>query len=115
MEEERGTYRAIRLPDIDMHARDGVAVRVLDGADGEHGLALGVRRHAGAVGEDGRVVRVEGPQHGALSAPLGLGVVDAVDEQGEAEDVGEEDEFLHRGLSVLALLYHPPPFPPYPR
>ena len=96
-----------------MDARDRVAVRVLDGAEREHGLAFGVRGHAGAVGQDGRVVRVEGPQHGALGAPLGFGVVDAVDEEGEAEDVGEEDEFLCTGLDLVSSLVWPgSPFPP---
>jgi len=45
-------------------------------------------------------VRVEGPQDGALGGAGGLGVVDGVDEEGEAENVGEEDEFL-RDWSAL--------------
>lgn len=40
------------------------------------------------------VVRVEGPQHGALCRAGRLRVVDRVNEQREPEDVGEEDEFL---------------------
>jgi hypothetical protein len=37
---------------------------------------------------------MEGPQDGAFGAVCRLGVVDCVDEEGEAEDVREEDEFL---------------------
>lgn len=39
-------------------------------------------------------MRVEGPQDGSLGAAGRFGVVDAVDEEGQAQDVGEEDEFL---------------------
>jgi hypothetical protein len=39
-------------------------------------------------------VRVEGPEDGAFGAGGGFGVVDCVDEEGEAEDIGEENEFL---------------------
>jgi hypothetical protein len=85
---------AVRLPNVDLDAPDGPAVRVADHAYAQHGLALGVRRHGAAVGHGGGVVRVEGTQHRALGRRRRLGVVDAVDEQREAEDVGEEDEFL---------------------
>lgn len=85
---------AVRLPNVNLDAPDGLAVRVADHAYAQHGLALGVRRHGAAIGHGGGVVRVEGTQHRALGRRRRLGVVDAVDEQREAEDVGEEDEFL---------------------
>lgn len=37
---------------------------------------------------------MEGAENGSLGATGKCGVVDVVDEEGEAEDVGEEDEFL---------------------
>lgn len=37
---------------------------------------------------------MEGAEDRAFCRAGGFGVVDAVDEKGEAEDVGEEDEFL---------------------
>jgi hypothetical protein len=37
---------------------------------------------------------VEGAQDCSFGASGGFGVVDAVDEDGEAEDIGEEDVFL---------------------
>ena len=40
-------------------------------------------------------MRVEGPQHGAFGAAWGFWVVDIVDKEGEAKDVGEEDVFLN--------------------
>ena len=43
---------------------------------------------------------VEGAEKGADRGVGWLGVVNTVDEEGEAEDVGEEDEFL-----LLALAY----------
>jgi hypothetical protein len=39
---------------------------------------------------------VEGAEERTFSSVRGLGVVYAVDKEGEAEDVGEEDEFLNR-------------------
>lgn len=60
----------------------------------EHELALWVGGHIRPIAESGSVMRVEWPQHGALSAGWWLGVVDVVDQKGEAEDVGKEDEFL---------------------
>lgn len=85
---------AVGLPDVDFHTGHGVALGVFDGADREHGLALGVARHARAVGQGRRVVRVEGPQEGALCGVGRLRVVYAVDQEGQAKDVREEDEFL---------------------
>lgn len=41
---------AVRLPDVDVHARNGLAVGVLDSAHGEHGLAVRVRRHGRPIG-----------------------------------------------------------------
>jgi hypothetical protein len=37
---------------------------------------------------------VEGAEHGAFCGVGRFGVVDSVNEEGEAEDVGEENEFL---------------------
>lgn len=79
--------RGIRLPDIDLHVGDGVSVGIFDCADDEEGLAGGVVGDAGAWGEGLGVVRVEGAQDGAFGAVGGFGVVDGVDEDGEAEDV----------------------------
>lgn len=45
-------------------------------------------------------MRVEGPEDGAFGAGGRFGVVDGVDEEGEAEDVGEEDEFLVLGQNT---------------
>ena len=70
--------RAVRLPDVDLDAGDGPAERVLDGADGQHGLAGWVRGHAAAVGEEGGIVRVEGAEDGALGSEGRFGVVDVV-------------------------------------
>lgn len=39
-------------------------------------------------------MRVEGAKNRTFGASWGRRVVDVVDEEGEAEDVGEEDEFL---------------------
>lgn len=89
----------VRLPDVDLDALDRAALRVLDGAHAQHRLALGVLGHGAAVGHGRRVVRVERPQHRALGRRRRLRVVDAVDEQREAEDVGEEDELLRRPSS----------------
>lgn len=77
----------IRLPDIDLHVFDGLPVGIFDGADDEEGLAGGIVADAGP-GDEGRgVVRVEWTEHGAFGAVGGFGVVDGVDEDGEAEDI----------------------------
>jgi hypothetical protein len=88
------TARTIRFPDINSYVWDRLARNVFDSADAETGLPAGVGGHAFAVGDWGRLVRVEGPEDGAFGAGGGFGVVDCVDEEGEAEDIGEEDEFL---------------------
>lgn len=86
--------RAVRLPNVHLDAGHRPPPRVLDRAHGQHRLPRRVRRHGAAVRQHRRVMRVEGPEHGALGAERRLGVVDVVDEEREAEDVGEEDEFL---------------------
>lgn len=85
---------AVSLPNVDLDAGHGVAFGVFDGADRKHGLALRVAGHARAIGQGRRVVRVEGPQEGALCGVGRLGVIYTVDQEGQAEDIGEEDEFL---------------------
>lgn len=44
---------------------------------------------------------VERTEHGALGAARRFGMVNGVDEQGEAEDVGQEDEFLQIVKHIL--------------
>lgn len=85
---------AVRLPDINLDALNGVPSRVSDGTNGKHRLTRRVGGHRGAVLEEGRIVGVEGAEDGALGCAGGFGVVDVVEEEGEAEGVGEEDEFL---------------------
>jgi len=41
-----------------------------------------------------RLVGMERPEDRAFGGVRGFGVVDRVDEEGETEDIGEEDEFL---------------------
>jgi len=94
--------RRVGLPDVDLDPFEGIAGPVLDGADAQQGEPLWVVRHLGAGFEDGGVVRVEGPQHGAFGRVRGFGVVDVVDEEGETEDVGEEDELLSSDVLVSA-------------
>lgn len=89
---------AVCLPDVDLDPGNGVPRGVLDCAERDHRLALRVRRHARPVGDGGRIVCVEGAQDGALGRVGRFWVVDVVDEEGKAEDVGEEDEFLRRML-----------------
>lgn len=95
--------RRVRLPDVNLHALDGLAVGVLERAQDEERLSLGIVGHHVACGHLLRFMGVEGAQDGALRGALGLGVVDGVDEEGEAEDVGEEDEFLYTLVSSLAI------------
>lgn len=80
--------RAICFPNIDRHAGYGPAVGVLDGAHGQHGLAGRVRRHARPIGQHRSVVRVERTEHGAFGTPWGFRVVDVVDQQRQAENIG---------------------------
>jgi hypothetical protein len=44
----------------------------------------------------------KGTEDSVFSGALGFGVVEGVDEDGETEDVGEEDEFLAGGGADLA-------------
>lgn len=96
--------RAVRLPNVHLDAGHRPPPRVLDRAHGQHRLPRRVRRHGAPVGQHRRVVRVKGPEHGALGAERRFGVVDVVDEERQAKDVGEEDEFLRcrGGWSVTA-------------
>lgn len=85
---------AVCLPNVDLDAFDGGALGVFDGAEDEAGFAVGVVGDLGAVWGAFSFVGVEGAEDRAFGAGGGFGVVDAVHEEGEAEDVGEEDEFL---------------------
>ncbi len=67
---------------------------VFDGAEHETRRACGVGGDVLPRGDGGWIVGVKWAQDGAFCGVGGFGVVDSVDEEGEAEDIGEEDEFL---------------------
>jgi hypothetical protein len=87
----------VRLPDVDACALDGAAGQVAHGTQHETGLALRVLRQRAALREFVRFVCVKGAEDGGVRGAGRGWVVDGVDEEGDAEDVGEEDEFLFRG------------------
>ncbi len=86
--------RAVRLPYVDFAFPHGLPGTVLERAKDEEGFALVVVGDLGAVLQVERFMCVEGAEDCAVSAAGGLGVVYAIDEEGEAEHIGEEDEFL---------------------
>lgn len=95
---------AVRLPDVDLDALDWLAVCVFDGTEDEAGLAVGIVGDCGAVGLGEGFMGVEGAENGAFCAGGWFGVVDAIDEEGEADDVGEENEFLSDDQFLLSNL-----------
>lgn len=86
--------RRVRLPDIDLHVADRASVRVAHVAHHQEWLAPRVGGDVVPRAQLRGVVRVERAQDRAFGRAARFGVVDGVDEDGEAEDVGEEDEFL---------------------
>jgi hypothetical protein len=85
---------AVRLPDIDLDALDRLARRRLDGTEHEKRLSIRVGRDREAVLISGGIVGMERAKDGALSRVRGLGMVDGVDEKGEADYVRKQDELL---------------------
>lgn len=92
----------VRLPNVHLDAGQRVPIAVLDGADGQHRLALGVRRHALPVGQRRGVVRVEGTQDRTLGAARRRRVVDVVDQQRQPEHVRQQDELVALVVRDLA-------------
>jgi hypothetical protein len=86
--------RGVCFPDIDFDAGDGGPGGVFDGTDDDTRFAFGVRGDVVARRKCFCFVGVERTEDGTFGAVGGFGVVDGVDEEGEAEDVAEEDEFL---------------------
>lgn len=84
----------VRLPNVNMDPGNRIPGRVLDRANCKHRLALGVGCHARSVRDGRRIVCVERAQDRALGRIGRFGVVDGIDEEREAENIGEEDEFL---------------------
>lgn len=84
----------VGFPDVDGGIGDWVAGGVAEGAADETGLAGARRGDGGAGGKVCGIVGVEGTENGAFGCVGWLGVVDVFDEGGEAEGVGEENEFL---------------------
>lgn len=85
---------AVRLPNVDLDALDRPSICIFDCAQDKAGFAVGIVGDCGAVGFGLRFVGVEGPKDCAFGAGGWLGVVDAVDKEGKADDVGEQDKFL---------------------
>ena len=90
---------AVCFPDVYLDALNGLAGGGLDGAEHEERIAVGIRGDGEAVVVGGGVVGVEGAEDGAFCRVGGFGMVDRVDEEGETDYVGEQDELLH-GVSV---------------
>lgn len=77
----------VSLPDIDFHAADSFAACVFDGAEHETGFSVWVMRDCASVGLVLGVGGVERAKDCAFGALGGFGVVDTVDEEGEAYHV----------------------------
>ena len=91
---------AVGLPDINLNAFDRRSGWILNTAEYETGLAFGIRGNIGARRKDLRLVAVEWPENGAFSAGRRFGMIDCVDEEGEAEDIGKEDELLNLHIRI---------------
>lgn len=85
---------AVRLPDINLHISDRLPIGILDRADDEARLSIGIMSNNGTIRLIFSFVRVERTENGAFGAGGRLGVIYAVYEEREAEDVGEQNEFL---------------------
>jgi hypothetical protein len=90
---------AVCFPDINLCARYRRARRSFERAHDKERGAGGVGGDGGACGESGRIVGVERAEDGAFGGSRGFGVVNRVHEEGEADNVGEEDEFLRSFVS----------------
>jgi hypothetical protein len=67
---------------------------IFDGADDKQRLSVFVLRHIGSMCHVGCLVRMEGAENCAFGAVGWFGMVDAVDQQRQTKDIGEENEFL---------------------
>ena len=92
---------AVCFPDVNLDAGQGRARGGFHGAQDEQRRAGGVGRDVGSGRQRGRVVSVKRAEDGAFSGGGRLGVVDGVDEEGEADDVAEEDKFLEHGCQWI--------------
>lgn len=86
--------RTVRLPDINLDTKDGAASRVFYCAENETGSAVGIRRYIFSRWEQFCIMSMKRTKNGAFSSVGGFRVVNGIDKKGEAEDVGEKDEFL---------------------
>ena len=80
---------AVGLPDINLGALNWLAIRVFDIAENQTWRSLRVVRDGAAVVLKLGIMGVEGAQDRALCAGWRLGVVDAVNEEGEANYIAE--------------------------
>jgi hypothetical protein len=86
--------RTVRLPDINLHTLNWVPINILYCAEYEAGLSFGVVGHQLAIGDRLCFVGMEGPKDRSFGGRRRLRMVNCVDEEREAENIGEEDEFL---------------------
>ena len=84
----------VGVPDVDRHAGERLAAEVGDPALHEHPLALQLGRNVRAVRHHLVFPDIEGAEHGGLGGAFALPVVDRIDQHGNAEHVGEQDELL---------------------
>lgn len=94
----------VGLPDIDLAVGNRTALSVLERADDEERLALGIMRHGRAGGHLLGLVGVEGAQDGAVGRAGRFGMIDRVDQERQTEHVGEQDELLSHVAADLADL-----------
>lgn len=84
----------ICLPDIDLHAFNRVPLHVFDGAEYETGIALRIVRHVVSMLHILRFMSVEWTEDRSFCARRWFGVVNCIDEEGKAKNIGKEDKFL---------------------
>jgi hypothetical protein len=82
------------MPDIDDGAGERLAVRRPHRAGHEKPLARYARRNVGAMRMLGRFVEVERAEYSGLGDARRRAVIDRIDQHGDAESIGQENEFL---------------------
>jgi hypothetical protein len=79
----------ISFPNIDFRSADGVALDVFDGTEHKQRLSIRVSGDMAAVIGVFGLVCMEGSKNCAVGSILWLGMIDRIDQQRKAQDVGE--------------------------
>lgn len=92
----------VAFPHINLHVRDWISLRVLDGTDDEQRRRIGITVDDGTIFFFRGIVSMKRPEYCSLSRGWHSGMVDRVNQHAQPEGIRQQDHLLTKVITDLA-------------